>query len=169
MKGVIGGGAAVGGANERAVLAWRDALARAGRETELGEDLLVTFSTHVAETPEKAIAEARPFFEEHMKMFAPLGFVRGLSDEQIDALADPAKAVTASLPTIEDGVAAGSWLLGPPERIVEQLQEIQQRLPGLTAVNLGPVVSTSKSVTLEQLEALGHEVIPAFKGDSGTS
>ena len=97
-------------------------------------------------------------------MFAPLGFVRGLSDEQIDALADPAKAVSASLPTIEDGVAAGSWLVGPPERIVEQLQEIQERLPGLEAVNLGPVVSTSKSVTLEQLDALGREVIPAFRG-----
>ena len=107
--------------------------------------------------------EAQPFFEEHMKMFAPLGFVRGLSDEQIEALADPAKAVTASLPTIEDGVAAGSWLVGPPERIVAQLQEIQQRLPGLSAVNLGPVVSTSKAVTLEQLEALGRDVIPAFR------
>ena len=84
-------------------------------------------------------------------------------------MADPAKAVAASLPTIEDGVAAGSWLVGPPERIVEHLQEIQERLPGLEAVNLGPVVSTSKSVTLEQLEALGSEVLPAFKGASGTS
>jgi hypothetical protein len=42
--------------------------------------------------------------------------------------------------------------------------EIQKRLPGLQAVNLGPVVSTSKSVTLEQLQWLGEEVIPAFKG-----
>ncbi len=168
IKGVIGGGAAVGGANEQAVLAWRDALARGGRETEPGEDLLITFSTHVAETPEKAMKEARPFFEEHMKMFAPLGFVRGLSDEHIDALDDPAKALTASLPTIEDGVAAGSWLLGQPERIVEQLQEIQERLPGLTAVNLGPVVSTSKAVTLEQLEALGRDVIPALRNASET-
>ena len=131
MKGVIGGGAAPGGANAQAVAAWRDALARSGRDAELGEDLLITFSTHVAETPEKAMEEARPFFEEHMKMFAPLGFVRGLSDDQIEALADPAKAVATSLPTIEDGVAAGSWLVGPPERIVEQLQEIQERLPGL--------------------------------------
>ena len=168
MKGIIGGGAAPGGATAQAISAWRDALIRGGREAQLGEDLLITFSTHVADTPEKAIEEARPYFEEHMKMFGPLGFVRGLSDEQIDALADPVRAVTASLPTIEDGVAAGSWLVGPPERIVEQLKEVQERLPGLEAVNLGPVVSTPKSVILEQLEWLGSEVVPAFRGESGS-
>jgi alkanesulfonate monooxygenase SsuD/methylene tetrahydromethanopterin reductase-like flavin-dependent oxidoreductase (luciferase family) len=164
IKGVIGGGAAVGGASDKAVSAWRNALARGGRETELGEDLLITFSTHVADTREKAMKEATPFFEEHMKMFAPLGFVRGLTDEQIAATADPATAVKAGLPTIEDAVAAGSWLCGPPEHIVERLMEVQDRLPGLQAVNLGPVVSTSRSVILEQLEWLGEEVIPAFKG-----
>ncbi len=130
----------------------------------MGEDLLITFSTHVADTPEKAMEEARPFFEEHLKMLAPLGFVRGLTDEQIAATVDPARAVDAGLPTIADAVAAGSWLVGPPELIVERLMEIQKRLPGLQAVNLGPVVSTSKSVTLEQLQWLGEEVIPAFKG-----
>ena len=31
----------------------------------------------------------RPFFEENMKMFAPLGFVRGLTDEQIAAVGRP--------------------------------------------------------------------------------
>ena len=168
MNGIIGGGAAPGGATAQAISAWRDALIRGGREAQLGEDLLITFSTHVADTPEKAMEEARPYFEEHMKMFAPLGFVRGLSDEQIDALADPVRAVTASLPTIADGVAAGSWLVGPPERIVEQLKEVQERLPGLEAVNLGPVVSTPKSVILEQLEWLGSEVVPAFRGESGS-
>ena len=123
----------------------------------------------MADTPEKAIEEARPFFEEHMKMFGPLGFVRGLSDEQIDALADPVRAATASLPTIEEGVASGSWLVGPPERIVDQLKEVQERLPGLEAVNLGPVVSTPKGVLLEQLEWLGSEVVPAFKGEAGAA
>src|SRR3954452_8055133 len=35
MKGLIGGGAAAGGANERAIVAWQAALARRGRETAL--------------------------------------------------------------------------------------------------------------------------------------
>jgi hypothetical protein len=70
---------AAGGAADRVLEMWRDALARVGRETELGTDLVIGYTFHIAETEQKAIAEARPFFEENMKMFAPLGFVRGLT------------------------------------------------------------------------------------------
>ena len=76
IKGLIGGGAAAGGAMDKVVEAWRDALAGVGRETELGTDLAIGYTFHIAETEQKAIEEARPFFEENMKMFAPLGFVR---------------------------------------------------------------------------------------------
>lgn len=163
MKGVMGGGAAPGGATVKAVVAWQDALARGGRETELGQDLLITFATHVSDTTESGMREIRPFFEEHMKMFGPLGFVRGLTDQQISALSDPIQAKQANLPTIEDAVKAGSWLVGPPDHIVQQLEEVQDRLPGLTNVNLGPVAGTPKTVVLEQLERIGKEIIPFFK------
>ena len=118
IKGIIGGGAAAGGVKEKVVTAWRDTLARAGRQTELGGDLIFGFSFHIAETQEQAIGQASSFFEENMKMFAPLGFVPGLTDEQIQATADPKKARTAGLPTLEDAVNAGSWLCGPPELII---------------------------------------------------
>jgi alkanesulfonate monooxygenase SsuD/methylene tetrahydromethanopterin reductase-like flavin-dependent oxidoreductase (luciferase family) len=72
IKGIIGGGAAAGGANERVVMAWRETLARLGRETELGGDLIVSYSVHLAATEHKAIAEVRQSFEENMKMFGPL-------------------------------------------------------------------------------------------------
>ena len=163
IKGVIGGGAAVGGASDVNVRAWRDALARGGREAELGDDLAITFSTHIADTQEKAMAEAESFFEEHMKMFAPLGFVRGLTDEQVRATADPAKARHAGLPTLRDAVDQGSWLCGPPEHIVTKLAEVQERYPGLQYVNVGSVVGTPQSVVLEQLERFAEEVMPAFQ------
>ena len=83
IKGIIGGGAAAGGATEQVVHAYRDALARHGRETELGTDLIIGHSFHIAETEQKAIEEARPYFEENMKMFGPLGFVRGLTESAI--------------------------------------------------------------------------------------
>ncbi|MDE0206030.1 MAG: LLM class flavin-dependent oxidoreductase, partial [Candidatus Tectomicrobia bacterium] len=92
IKGIIGGGAAAGGATAKVMHAWQDALRRVGRETELGADLIVGFTYHIAETEQKAIEQARPYFEENMKMFAPLGFVRGLSDDQIEAIADPKRA-----------------------------------------------------------------------------
>ena len=163
IKGIIGGGAAAGGATDKVMEGWRDALQRVGRETELGTDLIVGFTYHIAETEQKAIEEARPFFEENMKMFAPLGFVRGLSDGQIEAIADPKRARSANLPTLEQAIEAGSWLCGPPEMIIEKLQDVQDRHPGLEEVNVGSVIGTPQSVILEQLEIFAREVMPAFQ------
>ena len=163
IKGIIGGGAAAGGATDKVMEGWRDALRRVGRETELGTDLIVGFTYHIAETEQKAIEEARPYFEENMKMFAPLGFVRGLSDGQIEAIADPKRARSANLPTLEQAIEAGSWLCGPPELIVEKLQDVQDRYPGLEEVNVGSVIGTPQSVILEQLEIFAREVMPAFQ------
>ncbi len=163
IKGIIGGGAAAGGATDKVMEGWRDALRRIGRETELGTDLIVGFTYHIAETEQKAIEEARPYFEENMKMFAPLGFVRGLSDGQIEAIADPKRARSANLPTLEQAIEAGSWLCGPPELIIEKLQDVQDRYPGLEEVNVGSVIGTPQSVILEQLEIFAREVMPAFQ------
>jgi alkanesulfonate monooxygenase SsuD/methylene tetrahydromethanopterin reductase-like flavin-dependent oxidoreductase (luciferase family) len=163
MKGIIGGGAATGGAAEAVIRQWQETLAKHGRETELGADLAIGYNFHIAETEEKAINEVRTFFEENMKMFAPLGFVRGLSDDQISAIADPRRARSAGLPTIEDGVKAGAWLCGPPELVTEKLMAIQDHYPGLESVNVGSAVGTPQNVLVEQLEAFGKEVMPKFK------
>lgn len=166
IKGVVGGGVAKGGASEKVVRTWRDTLASHGRETELGGDLLMGFSFHIAETKGKAVKEARDFHDEDLKMFGPL-FMRALSEEQIQLLSDPQKAPSAYLPNIDAAVIEGSWLCGPPEQIVEQLMEIQDRYPGLEQVNVGNAMGTPQSVILEQLEWFGKEVMPAFKSKVG--
>ena len=163
IKGMIGGGAAAGGATDGVVKAWQETLAQAGRETELGGDLIIGLSIHLADTEEQGIAEATLFAEENMKMFGPLGFVRGLTEEQIVALGDPSRARQAGLPTIQDGVRVGSWLCGPPELVAEKIAGIQDRYPGLTQINVGSVVGTPQKVILEQLEWFGKEVMPQFK------
>ncbi len=165
IKGIIGGGAAVGGASDKVVTAWRDALVESGRDAELGTNLIIGLSVYIAESTEKAIEEARPFYEENMKMFAPLGFVRGLTDDQIEALADPGRVRSAKLPTLEEAVEAGSWLCGPPELITERLMALQERYPGLEEMNVGQPVGTPQQVILEQLERFAAEVMPAFKSD----
>jgi len=163
IKGIIGGGAATGGAAQDVVTAWRDTLARHGRDTELGGDLIVGVATYLADTEAQAIKEARKYFEENMKMFAPLGFVRGLTDGQIVALGDPTRARAAGLPALEQGVKSGAWLCGPPERIIERLMELQDKYPGLAEVNVGcTVMSTTQKVIVEQLEWFAQEVMPAF-------
>ena len=167
IKGIIGGGAAAGGAQDQVINQWRDTLARHGRETELGTDLCIGYTIQIADTEEKAINEARSFFEENMKMFAPLGFVRGLSEEQIAAVArGSSTARSAGLPTLEDGVKAGSWLCGPPEMVAQKIHDLQDRYPGLEQVNVGSVIGTPQRVILEQLERFGEEVMPQFKNQA---
>jgi alkanesulfonate monooxygenase SsuD/methylene tetrahydromethanopterin reductase-like flavin-dependent oxidoreductase (luciferase family) len=163
IRGVIGGGAASGGAGARTVTAWQEALARHGRETMLGTDLVIGLTFHIADTEEQAIREATPFYEEWMKMFAPLGFVSGLSDEQVRALADPVVARKTRLPTLPEAVKSGAWMVGPPEHIVERLLEFQDRYPGLEEVHVGQVVGTDERVILEQLERFSREVMPVFR------
>src|SRR4029453_14234520 len=152
IKGVIGGGAASGGAASKTIEAWQQAQARHGRETLLGADLVIGLMFHIADSEEQAIREATPFYEEWMKMFAPLGFVPGLSDEQIAAIADPARARPVELPTLREAVAKGGFMAAPPERMGERLLELQERYPGLEQVHVGQVVGTSERVILEQLD-----------------
>ena len=164
IKGIIGGGAATGGASDNVVKMWQETLAKHGRDTELGGDLIIGIATFIDDTEEKAINAATKYFEENMKMFAPLGFVRGLSDEQITSLGRGSEARTAGLPTMQDAVKSGAWVVGPPERVTEKIMELQDRYPGLEEINVGAsVMSTEQTVILDQLDLFGKEVMPRFK------
>lgn len=163
MKGIMGGGAAIGGASERVAKIWQESLARHGRETPFGGDLILGLTVHIADSEAAAIKEATPYYEEWVKMFAPLGFVRGLNAEQIAAAADPVQARSGNLPTMQDQIAAGSWLVGSPEHLIATIKDIQERWPGLTEVNIGHPVGMPKAIVVEQLERFAAEVMPAFK------
>ena len=163
IKGVVGGGVVKGGASDKVVRTWQETLAAHGRETELGGDLLMGFSFHIAETPERAIEQARDFYYEEMKLLAPLGLRRDITPEQIELLSDPAKAPSADLPQLEDDARLGSWLCGPPDFIIEQLMKVQDMYPGLEQVYVSNAIGTPHSVVMEQLERFGKEVMPEFK------
>jgi alkanesulfonate monooxygenase SsuD/methylene tetrahydromethanopterin reductase-like flavin-dependent oxidoreductase (luciferase family) len=164
IKGVIAGGTAVGGRVDIFAAEYREALARVGRETELGEGLAIGFQIHMADTQEKAMQEAAPFYEEQLKMLAPLGRFPKLTEEQIRATFDPAKAPLAGLPTIEDAVREGSWVCGPPEHIIEKLEELQKRFPGLVRVFItAGGLGIPPSVMRADIDWFGREVMPAFR------
>ncbi len=164
IKGIVGGGAAIGGASDDVVDRWRDTLAKAGVETERGGRLIISFSLFMANSREEAMDQGRKIFQENMKMFGPLGFVAGLTKEQIDAMGDRRRAPTAGLPTIEDAVETGQWIIGPPDQVIEEIESIQKRFPGLEELNIGVTsMGSPLSLSLEQLEWFGKEVMPHFK------
>ena len=87
-----------------------------------------------------------------------------MTEQQLSDLADPKKAPTAGLPTIEAAIEAGAWLCGPPEHIIERLEELQDKFPNLEHFHLGCTrMGTSLDVILEQLERFVTEVMLKFK------
>ena len=79
IKGFIGGGAAAGGASDEVVKRWQETLAKHGRETELGGDLIIGYSVHLADTEQKAMDQVRLWLEERPKSnWMPWGIRGGL-------------------------------------------------------------------------------------------
>src|SRR5919204_2274420 len=160
IKGIIGGGAAT--MAEGPFQAYRDAAARAGKHLELGENLCLGIFFHLAETREKAIREIKPFYEEHVKMFGPLGFVPGITPAQLEASTKRGGWDAAGVPTVEQYMKNGAWFAGPPEELTAYLKDVESRYPGLEHVNVSISMGTPESVMLEQLRAFATDVMPKF-------
>jgi alkanesulfonate monooxygenase SsuD/methylene tetrahydromethanopterin reductase-like flavin-dependent oxidoreductase (luciferase family) len=162
ISGVIGGGSAEGGAVDRHVQGFQAAYARRGVKLELGERLAFGYQFHIASSREQAIKEAAPHYEENMKMFGELRLVRALTDQQIEAMRNPALIDTVKLPSIEDAVKMGGFLAGRPEDIIEQLKAIEKRYPAMDRVICATPLGTPLDVQLEDLDRFAKEVMPAF-------
>ena len=166
IKGVVPGGPRV----EEIAASWKDAHLRAGRDIELGEDLALVLQVHIAETEEQAIQEASVWFEEQLKVLAPLGRMPTLTVEQIQATFDPEEAPLAGLPTVHDLVEGGGWICGPPAHVFEKIATIQERLPGLERVTIGAgALAIPPSAIRRDIERFGNEVLPQFPDAVATS
>ena len=161
IKGAVGGGAAT--MAEGPIQAYRDAAARAGQDLKLGENLTVGIFFYVADTREKAIRELTPYFEEHVKMFAPLGFVPGITPAQIAAAAKRGGWQEAGVPSLDHYMKLGSWFAGTPQQLIEHLKKLEERYPGMEHINLSTSLGTPKAVMLDQFQRVAEEVMPAFR------
>ncbi len=161
IKGIIGGGSAL--MADKSIHAFQAAHQRAGIDAKLGENLCFGISFHLAPTHEQALREARPYYEEHAKMFGPLGFLGPLEKSQIEALGRRGGVDDAGIPTLEDACANGAWYCGPPEGFVEFLQEIGEKYPGVEDVNVQSAMGTPQTVMIEQLEWFARDVMSKVK------
>src|SRR5207237_4728216 len=134
IKGVIGGGAAT--MAEGPIHGYREAAARIGRDLAPGEGPCLGIFFHLADSREQAIREITPFYEEHVKMFGPLGFVPGITPAQLEPSTRRGGWGAAGVPTVEHYMKTGAWFAGPPEDLVAYLKDLQSRFPGLTRVNV---------------------------------
>jgi alkanesulfonate monooxygenase SsuD/methylene tetrahydromethanopterin reductase-like flavin-dependent oxidoreductase (luciferase family) len=140
---------------------YRDTAACYGQQLQLGERLALSFRLHLADTKEEAIREARPFFEEQVKFFAPLN-VMPLREEQLRILAQPTAESKALLPQVEDSVRQRNWLCGTPDEAISFLQELEAKYPAVERVVVSFAMGTPQAVCQEQLARFAEEVMPAF-------
>src|SRR5438067_641625 len=164
IKGAVGGGAATMQAGP--IQAYKDAAARAGRELKLGENLMLGVHGYIGKTREEALRKLTPLYEEHVKMFAPLGFVPGLTPDQVASVAKRGGWDAAGVPKVEHFMKLGSWFAGTPDDLVVRRKEIEERYPGMAHINFSSPLTTPKDVMLEQFQVLAEEVMPHFRGSS---
>jgi alkanesulfonate monooxygenase SsuD/methylene tetrahydromethanopterin reductase-like flavin-dependent oxidoreductase (luciferase family) len=162
IKGAVGGGAAT--MAEGPIAAYRDAAARAGKHLKLGENLQIGLHFHIGNTREEAIRAITPLYEEHVKMFAPLGFVPGLTKEQVAAVARRGGWNAAGVPTVEHYMKLGSWFAGTAGQLVDLLKGFEERYPGMEHISLSSPIGTPESIMIEQFHRVAEEVMPHFKG-----
>ena len=140
----------------------QSARAKYGQETELGEDMALGFRLFIAESKEKAIEKARPYFDEAMKCAGPLG-VMPLTPEQNASVVNKGRTPGVALPTLDEAVEAGSWLCGTSSDIVEHFKGIEETYPGVERVNIAAVMGMPLEVYKDQLSIISEEVMPAFQ------
>ena len=160
IKGLIGGGAAT--MAEKSIFAFKEAAERAGLDYALGEGLSLGIFYHLADSRERAVREITPWYEEHVKMFGPLGFVPGITPAQLEASTRRGGWAEGGVPTLEHYMKAGAWFAGPPEELVAYLRSLEAKYPGLEYVHLSNSMGTPKAAMLEQIAWLGKEVMPKF-------
>lgn len=141
---------------------YQDTATEQGKDLALGENISLGYRFYIAETREKAMKEAQPFFEEHAKFAAPLGMLR-YSPEQMQQIGNISGQTVSTMPTIEDGVNTGVWLCGPPEDFIAYFKNIEQKYPGVNHIMMGASMGMTRDVFTEQLEIFAKEVMPHFK------
>jgi len=161
IKGMVGGGAAT--MNEGPIKAFMEAAHRAGKNWKLGENLGIGIFFYLANSREQAVRELTPYYEEHVKMFAPLGFVPGITPAQVEAVSKRGGWAAAGVPTVEHYMKLGSWFAGTPQQLIEHLKGMEARFPGLETINLSTALTTPKAVMIEQFQRVKEEVMPAFR------
>src|SRR3989441_733773 len=160
IKGLIGGGAAT--MAEKSIYAFKDAAERAGLDYKLGEGLSLGIFYHLADSRERAVREITPWYEEHVKMFGPLGFVPGITPAQLETSTRRGGWDAGGVPTLQHYMKAGAWFAGPPEELVAYLRSLEEKYPGLEYVHLSNSMGTPKAAMLEQIAWLGKKGQPRF-------
>lgn len=119
-----------------------------------GEKRMLVLNVVVDDTVEAAVAAARPGHDEFWKFLGPYGWSRGY------CLPDGSASPPGLIPTLEQSIDQGTWLVGNPDTVAEGLARWRDDL-ALHDIALVPnFPGDTYDRTEEQLERLATDVLP---------
>lgn len=131
-------------------------LAAHGRVLAPGENRTVVINTRIGDTHAAAVADARAGHDEFWRFLGPYGWTRGYRGP------DGGPPPPGWLPTLEDSMEQGTWVVGTAAEVTEQLARLRDDL-GVTELTLFPSApGESYASTAEQLRRFAHDVRPSL-------
>ena len=99
---------------------------RGGHETELGYDLIFGFSFYLADSEAEAKTAGIPILEEYQKMLAPRSALPERSAMTSYSDSGSPSSIDRGYGNPRRRRRRWFWLVGPPERIIDTLGELQE-------------------------------------------
>jgi alkanesulfonate monooxygenase SsuD/methylene tetrahydromethanopterin reductase-like flavin-dependent oxidoreductase (luciferase family) len=125
-----------------------------GRTLAPGEKRMLVLNVRIGDTYEQALASARPGHDEFWKFLGPYGWSRGYRG------ADGGPVAPGLIPTLEESIDQGTWIIGTPADVAEQIAAYRDRLE-LEDLTLFPnFPGDTYASTEEQLQRYAEEVRP---------
>lgn len=118
-----------------------------------GEKRMLVANVVVEDTMEAALAAARPGHDEFWKFLGPYGWSRGYRQ------ADGSPSPPGLIPTLEESIDQGVWLVGPPDHVAEGLAWWRDEV-GVENLTIFPnFPGDTYDRTEEQVERVATEVL----------
>jgi len=119
-----------------------------------GEDRQSVLNMVLADSHEQALERARPGHDEFWKFLGPYGWSKAYADESGKPWA------YGRIPSLEESIAQGAWLVGTADEVGEQVAGLQRDL-GLEYLSIFPhFPGMVREQAIEQLERFAHDIMP---------
>jgi alkanesulfonate monooxygenase SsuD/methylene tetrahydromethanopterin reductase-like flavin-dependent oxidoreductase (luciferase family) len=121
-----------------------------------GEDRQSVINSVIASSHEQALELARPGHDEFWKFLGPYGWSKAYADGSGQPW------VHGRIPTLEESVAQGAWLVGTADEVGEQVAGLQRDL-GLEYLSIFPhFPGMVRDQAIEQMERFARDIMPGL-------
>ncbi|HEX8968580.1 MAG TPA: LLM class flavin-dependent oxidoreductase [Chloroflexota bacterium] len=128
-----------------------------------GEDRQVVLNIVLADSHEQAMALARPGHDEFWRFLGPYGWSKAYADE------DGKPWVYGRIPSLEESIAQGAWLIGTSDEVGEDILGLSKDL-GLEYVTIFPhFPGMVREQAIEQMQRFTRDIRPRLAATPETA